>query len=160
MDDSAIPQPIGWQDAVTGIDGPDFWQRVLVAEVARTAKYARPLTVVIVELEGIEQLAAEMGDAVARHAIHEAGQFLRRISRPSDYCTRIDTDRFGVMLTETNEIVAINFVERVRADLPAVLPQGGAGLRLSFGWASPIKGDSAAALSLRAEERLVRELSR
>jgi diguanylate cyclase len=131
---------------------------VLVAEVARAAKYRRSLTVVIIELDGIEQLAEACGEVVARHAIHEAGQCLRRISRPSDYCTRIDAGRFGVVLTETDEIAAINFVERARDTLPAVLPRLGAGLRIGIGWASPLPGDSAAMLVLRAENRLVREV--
>jgi diguanylate cyclase (GGDEF)-like protein len=160
VDVSAIPEPIGWDDPLTGLEGPDFWRRVLVAEVARAAKYRHPLTVVVAELEGIDQLGDAWGEELAAHAIREAAQCLLRSSRTSDYCARIATSRFGVVLTETDEIAAINFVERVRDTLPAAMPRGGDGVRFSFGWASPKKGDSAWALVGRAQRRLVGELLR
>jgi len=62
------------------------------------------------------------------------------------------------VLTETDEIEAINFVERVRLDVPTVMPRSGDGIRLAFGWASPKAGDSADALVQRADERLAQEL--
>ena len=46
VDVVAIPEPAGWEDSLTGLEGPDFWQRVLVAEVARSLRYERNLTVV------------------------------------------------------------------------------------------------------------------
>lgn len=156
----AIPEPAGWDDPLTGLEGPDFWQRVLVAEVARAGKYGRPLSVVVAELEGVLELEEAWGRDLARHAMREAAQCLRRTSRTSDYCARIAVTRFGVALTETDEISAINFVERVRASIPRVMPRGGEGLRFSFGWASPRDGESAAALVTRAERRLIGELLR
>lgn len=160
MDDTGIPRPIGWDDAASGIEGPDFWQRVLVNEVARAARYRRSLTVVVLEIEGLPDLVDAWGDGIGRHAVREAGQCLRRTSRASDYAARIDASRFGIVLTETDEISAINFVERVREAMPCLLPREGTGLRLCFGWASPRPGDSAADLVERAEQRLIGELSR
>jgi len=37
---------------------------------------------------------------------------------------------------------------------------GGAGLRLSFGWASPVSGESADVLVRRADHRMIEELLR
>lgn len=160
MDDIAIPEPLGWDDPLTGLEGPDFWQRVLVAEIARAGKYGRPLAVVVAELEGILELDEAWGHALSRHGMREAAQCLRRASRTSDYCARIAITRFGVVLTETDEVAAINFVERVREAVPRAMPSGGEGLRFSFGWASPRAGESAAALVTRAERRLIGELLR
>ncbi len=159
MDTNGIAAPDGWQDALTGIDGPALWERVVVAEVARSLRYQRPLTVVIVELDGVDRLAAEWGSDVGRHALHDAAQCLRRMSRTSDHCARIGPTRFGVVLTETDEIAAINFVERIRETAPRLLPRSGAGLRLSFGWASPRLGEAPESLVLRAEQRLRAELA-
>jgi diguanylate cyclase (GGDEF)-like protein len=159
VDTTGIPEPAGWEDPLTGLEGPDFWRRVLVAEVARSARYRRSLTVVIVELAGIDTLGAVWGMDVARHAVREAAQCLRRTSRTSDYSTRIGTARFGVVLTETDEIAAINFVERVREAGPRSMPKGFDGLVFSFGWASPRQGESADAVVRRAEQRLDLELA-
>jgi GGDEF domain-containing protein len=84
---------------------------------------------------------------------------VRRSSRTSDLCTRIGPSRFGVTLTETDEIAAINFVERVREAGPRSMPKGADGLQFSFGWASPKQGESADAVVRRAESRLALELA-
>lgn len=159
MDTTGIPEPEGWEDPLTGLQGPDFWQRSLIGEVARSARYRRSLTVVIVEVSGIQSLGELWGWDVARHAIHEAAQCLRRSSRTSDVCSRIGAARFGVVLTETDEIAAINFVERVREAGPRAMPKGADGLQFSFGWASPRQGESADAMVRRAESRLALELA-
>jgi diguanylate cyclase (GGDEF)-like protein len=154
-----LPAPTGWDDPLTGLEGPDFWQRVLVSETARAYRYKRNLTVVIIELAGLEELEKTWGIDVARHALREAAQCLRRTSRTSDYCTRIGADMFGVILSETDEIAAINFVERVREAGPRSMPRGGERLRFAFGWASPKSGESADALVRRASDRLLRDVA-
>jgi diguanylate cyclase (GGDEF)-like protein len=153
-----IPDPAGWEDPITGLDGPDFWRRVLVAEVARSGRYSRKLTVVAIELQGLDTLAATWGMDVSRHTLREAAQGVLRASRSSDYCARIGPARLGVVLTETDEIAAINFVERVREHAPKKLPRGADSLGFAFGWASPKPGEPADSLVRRAETRLMVEL--
>jgi diguanylate cyclase (GGDEF)-like protein len=153
-----IQEPAGWEDPITGLDGPDLWRRVLVAEVARSARYKRPMTVVAIELQGLDIVSAAWGNEVARHTLREAAQGILRTSRSSDYCARIGPSRIGVVLTETDEIAAINFVERVREHAPKKLPRGAESLQFGFGWASPKAGESAEALVRRAETRLMVEL--
>ena len=150
----SMPGPAGWDDPLTGLEGPDFWQRVLVAETARAYRYKCSLTVVIVELAGLEELERHWGVDAVRHAVREAAQCLRRTSRTSDYCVRLGASTFGVILTETDEIAAINFVERVREAGPRSMPRGGEHLGFIFGWASPKSGESADAVVRRATDRL------
>lgn len=159
MDATDLPAPAGWEDPLTGLDGPDFWQRVLVSEVARSHRYKRPLTVVVVELQDLDVLGAMWGDEVVRQAVREAAQCIRRTSRSSDYSCRLGPTRFGVVLTETDEIAAINFVERVREAAPKAMPKGFEGISFSFGWASPKPGESADRVVRRADARLMVELS-
>lgn len=155
---SDIPQPLGWEDSLTGLEGPDFWQRILVAEIARSSRYACPMAVVVVELEGVLEMFESWGGDVARRGLREAAQCLRRTSRTSDYCTRIGLTRFGVVLTETDEIAAINFVERVRESGLRGMPHGADTLRFRFGWASPMPGEAPELVVRRAERRLLAEL--
>jgi hypothetical protein len=63
-----------------------------------------------------------------------------------------------VVLVETDEVLAVNFVERVREDLPRRMPRNVEGVRLGFGWASPRGNESADALVTRASTRLMVEL--
>jgi diguanylate cyclase (GGDEF)-like protein len=160
VDVRGIPEPAGWEDALTGLDGPDLWRRVLVTEVAGASRYGRQLTIVVMEVEGLLDLGEAWGVEIARHALRETAQCLRRMTRTSDYCMRTGITRFGVVLTETDEITAINFVERFRAAAPDALPRAGDGLRFSFGWASARHGESAGSVVRRADHRLMAELLR
>ncbi len=159
VDSDGITGPNGWQDPLTGLEGPDYWQRVLVAEITRALRYRRPLTVVMVELTGVPELIEKWGPDVGRLAVREAARRLRRTSRSSDHCTRIGPTRFGVVLTETGEIAAINFVERVRESGPGLMPETGDGLVFCFGWASPKLGESVEAIVQRAGQRLEADLT-
>jgi diguanylate cyclase (GGDEF)-like protein len=158
VESTEVPAPTGWDDPFTGIGGPDLWRRLLVGEVARSARYHRPMTVVALEVHGVDELADVFGVDLARGVLRATAQALFRACRGSDTCARIGPSRFGVVLVETDEVQAINFVERVRDDLPRRLPRGVENLRLGFGWASPRGSESADALVTRASTRLMVEL--
>lgn len=159
VDDVLIPLPSGWDDPLTGLEGPVFWQRVLIAEIARATKYGRPVTVCVVQMEGIEAIVVAEGEPVGRRILRDTAQLLRREARASDYCARIDACRFGIILTETDEITAINFVERVREAVPQSIPEALGVVRFSFGWASARRRESPDSLVRRAERRMVAELA-
>lgn len=152
--ENGIPDPAGLDDPVTGLEGPVFWRKLLASELARSTRYRRPLTVVLVDAEGMGDLHLAWGGDVARLAIRETAQCIRRLARSSDHCARIGAVRFGILLTETDEIAAINFVERVREAGPRSLPRVAGQVRFTFGWASPHPGEAAEAVVRRAEARM------
>ena len=152
--EAVIPDPAGWEDPVTGLEGPIFWQTLLASELSRSTRYERPLTIVLLDIDGLRELQAAWGEDVARETIREIAQCIRRLARASDHCTRISLARFGILLTETNEITAINFVERVRASVPSLLPRACDQVRFTFGWATPHPGEAAEAVVSRAVARM------
>lgn len=149
-----LPYPDGWTDPLTGLEGPDFWRKLVITEVARATRYGRPMTVVILDLDGMNDIPRFWGEDVANHTMRETAQCLRRMARTSDHLTRIGPARFGILLTETDEIAAINFVERVRSAGPAALPRTAHLVHFVFGWASPRPGEAPEALVRRAEQRM------
>ncbi len=149
-----IPQPAGWMDTLTGLEGPEFWRKLVITEVARAARYKRPMTVVMVDVDGIDKVLGVWGQEAALHTLREAAQCLRRMARTSDHLTRIGPSRFGILLTDTDEIASINFIERVRAAGPKSVPRTADMIRFVFGWASPKAGDAPEAIVRRAEERM------
>jgi diguanylate cyclase (GGDEF)-like protein len=149
-----VAQPVGWMDALTGLEGPEFWRKLVIAEVARAARYKRPMTVVMLDVDGIDEILRVWGDEAALHTLRETAQCLRRQARTSDHLTRIGPSRFGILLTDTDEIASINFIERVRAAVPKSVPKTADMIHLVFGWASPKAGDAPEAIVHRAEDRM------
>jgi diguanylate cyclase (GGDEF)-like protein len=153
-----LARPNGWSDPVTSADGPHYWDRLLSSERDRIRRYRRPATVVFIELVHLDQLGALWGEDVAAQSLVRVGRTIMRQTRSSDHAARIDVARFGVFLPETNEIAAINFVERVRTAIETSLGLMAETVHVAIGWASPGDGNLDSALEL-AETRLAAELA-
>jgi GGDEF domain-containing protein len=146
-----------WFDPSTGVPGPAFWQAVLGAESARCARYKRTSTVVLAEAVGFADLVQVWGREVTRQGVIDAIAVLRSGCRTSDYVALIADGRVGMILTETDEVAAINMIERVRDRCDRALRARAAGGRIAFGWASPRGSLSLRDAIVRAEELLRRD---
>ena len=154
-----ISMPEGWADPITGADGPRLWDRIVLSERSRVARYHRPVTVAFAEIVGLDDLAANWGWDVSERALASCSRRLGREIRTSDHLARLERTQFGILLTETAEVAAINFVERARASCERELAAAGTGVRIGFGWASPPEdGDLSDAIEL-ALKRLTADLS-
>jgi diguanylate cyclase (GGDEF)-like protein len=156
---TSVQAPSGWSDPQTGTDGPRFWDRLIISESARVRRYKRPATVVLVEVVGIDGLARLWGPRVAEHSLAAAARILAKEIRTSDHIARLERLRFGVLLTETTEIAAINFVERARAACERDLQVATEVVSVAFGWASPPKGGDLSDAMALAAERLAAEIA-
>ncbi len=151
--------PSGWTDPLTGTDGPRLWDRVVSSEVARVSRYHRPATVVLVDVAGLDDFARAWGTDVAERLLIQLARTMSVESRSSDHIARIDRTRFAILLTETDEIAAINFVERVRAACESVL-RAPELVRIGIGWASPAGSTDLRAAIDVAEARVADELEK
>jgi len=147
-------------DPETGFDLGPSWARWLGEEEARIRRYHRPATIVLVELSGFDRLAERFGDEAAQRLIPPIATTLRRNARATDHLARLGPTRFGAILTETDEIRAINFLERVRSACDVWLEAGAVMLRLSVGWAEMSPDRSAEVALPEAERRLYEERQR
>lgn len=123
-------------DALTGMLLPVPFARIVADEDARILRYHRPATIVIVEVEGLERLVERLGDTAIDRLIPAVADSLRKNARDADQVARLGPGRFGVLLPETDEVQAINYVERVRRATDLWLESGAVALRLAIGWAS------------------------
>lgn len=122
-------------DAATGLLGRAAWDALLVAESSRCARYGRTTTVVFVEVAVAEETGAVWGDQVETRAATRMADELARQSRTSDLVSRLGPRRFGILLPETSEVAAVNYIERVREACEGVLRGAGSTGELRFGWA-------------------------
>lgn len=147
-------------DASTGLPNESFWRLVLSAESSRGVRYGRVATVVLVSVVGLDRVAREIGPDVVELTVARVAKLLRSGSRASDYVARVGEARFGVLLTETPEIAAINMVERVRDRCERELSRLAPGVHVAFGWASPPGTSTLVRAAVTAEARLRREAAR
>jgi diguanylate cyclase (GGDEF)-like protein len=122
-------------DPQTGLDVSSTWGRWLREEETRVRRYRHPATLVLVEVEGLDRLIERLGTEAAERLIPPIAATMRRHARESDRIARLGPARFGALLPETDEVAAINYVERVRTTCDLWLAAGAVSLRLSMGWA-------------------------
>ncbi len=153
---AAAPRPVATapQRSTGAADGQLDWETRLRDEEARLARYRRPVSVVLVELDGMERLVERLGPDAAERLVPPVGQTLTRQARAADHVARIGLSRFAVLLPETDEIQAINYVERVRAECDRWLAAGAVATRLAIGWACPTPGGDLRSATRIAEDRL------
>jgi diguanylate cyclase (GGDEF)-like protein len=144
----------GWFDSETRLLGPQAWAVILGVEAARCKRYGRPATVVMVEVSGLEDLVTVWGTEVGTHAAARVGATLRSRVRKSDYAARVGSRRFVILLSETDEVAAVNFVERVRDACDEALRAVQSGARAWFGWADATPTRPLAAAADAALERI------
>jgi diguanylate cyclase (GGDEF)-like protein len=155
--DSGEPAPT---DAVTGFDLAPAWSKLLNEEGARVDRYGHPATIVLIELAGLDRLAERLGPEAADRLIPPLATTMRRHARAADSLARLGRARFGVLLAETDEIRAINYIERIRNACDVWLESGAVALRLSIGWAEIAVNQPVDVAAQNAEKRLNEERQR
>ncbi len=153
----SAPGADSWFDSATGLPGPALWRAILSTESARVARYKRQSTVVLLEIRGLDVVVRRWGHDVAEQLLLMVAREVRSGSRASDHPARLDLARFGVILTETDEIAAINFVERVRQRCERHVRGAGTEVLVAFGWASPGGSGDLLQAAEEAEQRLERD---
>src|SRR5688572_9481387 len=122
-------------DSLTGLLDHAAFTRLIAAEDLRIQRYHRPATVVIFEVAGLDRLTERLGPESADRIVPALADTMRRLARDVDQVARLAPRRFGVLLPETDEIAAINYVERVRRACELWLESGAIALDLAAGWA-------------------------
>lgn len=147
-------------DPLTGLLLTWEWNRIVADEDARNHRYGRPATVVILELDGFERLVAGLGSLAGDRVLPAVADTLSRNARGADHLARLGPARFGILLPETGEVEAVNYVERVRQACDLWLESGAIALRLAIGWASPAPDASLSDAVVLAQNRMYAELHR
>ena len=147
-------------DTLTGLLNASRWAHVVADEDARVRRYRRAATIVMIELDGLDRLTERLGDGAGERLVPAVADTIRRLAREADFVARLGDGRFAVLLPETDEIQAINYVERVRRTCDMWLESGAVALRLAMGWASASGDDSLLDAGRVATERMFAEIHR
>jgi diguanylate cyclase (GGDEF)-like protein len=140
------------RDPLTGLANHGRFWAVLEHEAARAARYRRPLSLVMLDLDGFKKVNDLLGHLGGDEVLVEVAKRVR--SRASDLAARYGGEEFALILPETPRAGARAVAEKIRAAVEA-LRASEPRVTLSAGVATaPEDGSTAAELVRFADQRL------
>lgn len=116
-------------DPLTGVRDAGHWEIVVTTEAERFRRYGSPYAIVVVGLDGLQEVNERQGHVAGNELIVLTGVMLRACVRPSDTVARPGGDEFGILAVECNRDGATAISARLNDAFAA------AGVRASLGTA-------------------------
>ncbi|USU07613.1 sensor domain-containing diguanylate cyclase [Sphingomonadaceae bacterium OTU29MARTA1] len=127
-------------------------------EIARAARYHRPSTIVMLDVDHFKSVNDTYGHAAGDQVLHQLAELATLTLRPSDVFGRLGGEEFALLLPETGGDDAVVAAERLRMAIAAnvIRLADGQDLRItaSFGVAALAADTSVAAWLERADTML------
>lgn len=101
-------------DGLTGLYNQRHFYTQLAEELARTARYGRPLSLVAMDLDRFKDCNDRFGHLEGDNVLRSVGDLMRTVTRRSDQAFRYGGDEFFVLLPETNLQQAAVMGEKIR----------------------------------------------
>jgi diguanylate cyclase (GGDEF)-like protein len=151
-------QRLSVTDGLTGLGNYRFFQQTLAREVDRAARFGRPLSLLMLDLDRFKQVNDEHGHQVGDAVLVQVADRIREEVREVDEVARYGGEEFVVVLPETGlegaQHLADRICERLRAR-PLHTAAGDLVVTVSIGVAVyPEHGDSPASLVRAADQAL------
>jgi diguanylate cyclase (GGDEF)-like protein len=102
-------------DPLTGLANTRSFQERFRHELARAARYPAPLSLLIIDLDGLKRVNDDHGHAAGNDAIRYVADAIREELREIDLGARLGGDEFGVLAPRTSKQSALALAERLRA---------------------------------------------
>jgi diguanylate cyclase (GGDEF)-like protein len=149
-------------DPLTGLRNARLLQARLEHEFSRHQRYREPLSLLLVDLDGLKQINDQKGHASGDAALRRVAEAIRRGSRATDLAARWGGDEFALLAPHTDNPAAIQLAERIRtaaaegagADAGASVSIGVATLDVASSLTGPIALVAAADQALYEAKRL------
>ncbi len=101
-------------DALTGLRNRAYMDERLAAEIKGATRSARPLSLVMIDLDHFKSLNDSYGHPFGDLVLQRVGDFLPRSIRPCDVACRYGGEELALILTDTAIAGAHTVAERVR----------------------------------------------
>jgi diguanylate cyclase (GGDEF)-like protein len=138
---------------LTGLYNRRSGEQRLGEEIARSLRYGRPLTLLMVDLDGLKQVNDKLGHAGGDLLLKTFSDRLQRAIRGSDLAVRLGGDEFMVMLPECRAEEVRHVLLRLEG--ASVTYEGHhIPCRFSRGWVDYRPGETAGEFMKRADDAL------
>ncbi|MBJ7331591.1 MAG: GGDEF domain-containing protein [Solirubrobacteraceae bacterium] len=134
-DAAARLDQLAQRDALTGVGNRRHFDERLATEIAHHARAHRPLTLVVLDLNGFKEINDTLGHTAGDEVLRSVGRALTGVVRAEDTIARPGGDEFCVLAPGTDGAGAEVVVGAIRTALAGV-DAGGRPLRAGIGWAT------------------------
>ena len=100
-------------DALTQLYNRLFFDEVLAREMSRSKRYGIPVSVMMIDLDGLKEVNDQHGHEAGDKVIKAAAELLRESVRKPDIVARYGGDEFIVLLPHTDEAGAAEIRRRI-----------------------------------------------
>ena len=140
-------------DQLTGLYNRRSGEQRLEEEISRAVRHGRPLTLLLIDLDGLKQINDTLGHAAGDHLLRSFANRLLRAVRGSDVAARMGGDEFMVLLPECRSEEVSHVLGRAAG---LCVEYGGQEIlcRFSCGWVDFKPGETAQQFLERADGAL------
>lgn len=122
--DRAKLQELSHTDPLTGLANRRHFDVIAEEELARAARYGRPLTVAILDVNAFKAFNDTEGHVAGDNVLRRLAAEMRSCLRSTDTIARIGGDEFAIVFPETTESQAHTALAAVTKRLAEVYPPG------------------------------------
>jgi diguanylate cyclase (GGDEF)-like protein len=141
-------------DSLTGLHNRRYFYETLGREVDRAQRYQRPLSLVIVDVDGFKEINDRIGHLAGDAVLAEIADRIRQVVRSADIPCRVGGDEFSVIVPEAEGGQARQLVGRIQRAVSAQPIARAGRVRVSAGVADIQPNDSPTSLFERGDESL------
>jgi diguanylate cyclase (GGDEF)-like protein len=140
-------------DQLTGLYNRRSGEQRLSEEISRALRHARPLTLLLIDIDGLKQINDRLGHPAGDQMLKCFSERLQRAIRGSDLAVRLGGDEFMVLLPECRAEEVRHVLSRVEG-IEFEYDGNKVACRFSRGWTDYKPGETSAELMKRADEAL------
>ena len=140
-------------DPLTGLYNRRCGEQRLGEEIGRAVRHQRPLTLLLIDLNGLKQINDQLGHAAGDLVLKKFSERLQRAIRGSDLAVRLGGDEFMVLLPECRSEEVRHVLSRVEG-LDVEYNSQKIQCQFSRGWTDYKAGETSQEFLNRADEAL------
>ena len=143
-------------DSLTGLHNQGVFHEVLAREVARSRRYGRRLSLIVLDLDDFKRINDRIGHLAGDAVLAEVAARLRTVVRSTDIACRVGGDEFAVILPESTRGDADHLAARIERTVSSDPIAKSGTLKISAGVAELSPDDTSSDFFNRADEDLYR----
>ncbi|MGE5636445.1 MAG: GGDEF domain-containing protein [Nocardioidaceae bacterium] len=129
-----VARRLARSDPLTGLGNRRAFDEALTVEIARAERSGEPLTVGLVDLDGLKRINDRFGHLEGDRCLRDTALAIERSLRATDACFRWGGDEFVVLLPHTDRDGGLHLLARVSDEVARTCQDpDGSSIELSYG---------------------------